>query len=915
MAKLLDGSAFPGYCHRLGFDYQTRELLTAVRSAPPARMPQSRAGNMVVWYPSKKMQCIIKAESHKVEFAFLLEAEHDDGVLEFYDQPPAIPLEYLDTRGHTQRPQHTADYFVFRAHEAGWEECKPVEALQREAQERPNRYRLDAHGTWRCPPGEAFAAQHGLYYRVRSSDQINWVAQENWLYLEDYYQNLEHLTLADETLAAIQQLVDNQPGLSLADLRVATADMPTDAVHIALVQHAVYIDLTRARLSDPTHTPVFRDHLTAQAYLHRGSNASDPSIASHPVLMALGQEIVWEQQPWRIVRIGKTDLTLRGAHDTSVVLPRALFDTWVKAGTIIGQASGASVWITPEGHARLEQANDHDLVRAIFRNRVINPEQYHDEEQQRNAHARAAIAERTKLRWKQWYRDAEQRYGSGLIGLLPRSRNSGRLPWLDPRSKALIAEVLETHFDTTARKPKRGAFGEYLKRCEERDIPAVGQRTFYAEVQRHKRHYDQTLVREGKRAAYPCKDYVREPEPTISRHGDYAWAMAHIDHTELDLALCDSKTGQPIGKCWLSLMILAPPRRIVAYYLTFDPPSYRACMMVLRRCVQRYGQLPTAITVDGGKEFASVYFEQLLALYRVRKHQRPAAEPRFGSIQERLFGTMDTEFLYHLLGNTQATKNPRTLTKSTDPQRQAVWTLPALTERVRQWTDEVYDTMRHPALGQSPRAAYAQSMQRDGARAHRLIPYDETFRMATLPSTRKGTAIVQPGVGVRMNYLDYWCEAMRDPTVERTHVKVRYDPFDVSVGYAYIDGRWRQCITPYTEFAGCSERELQVLAAELRKRNRMQHERAQVEVTQKQLAAFRRDTAAIEAVLRQQRRDRETRAAVTVLEEAEVARTDDAPAPVPVPASDQQTAPHQERPAPAVPAALDDLLVLNRIEL
>ena len=81
--------------------------------------------------------------------------------------------------------------------------------------------------------------------------------------------------------------------------------------------------------------------------------------------------------------------------------------------------------------------------------------------------------------------------------------------------------------------------------------------------------------------------------------------------------------------------------------------------MVLRLCVKRYGRLPTAITVDGGPEFQSVYFEQLLALYRVRKHQRPAAEPRFGSPQERLFGTMETEFLYHLLGNTQATREPR----------------------------------------------------------------------------------------------------------------------------------------------------------------------------------------------------------------------------------------------------------------
>ena len=40
---------------------------------------------MPVWYPSKKMQCIIKVESTKVEFPFLLQAEHDDDVLEIWD--------------------------------------------------------------------------------------------------------------------------------------------------------------------------------------------------------------------------------------------------------------------------------------------------------------------------------------------------------------------------------------------------------------------------------------------------------------------------------------------------------------------------------------------------------------------------------------------------------------------------------------------------------------------------------------------------------------------------------------------------------------------------------------------------------------------------------------------------------------
>ncbi|MDQ2903692.1 MAG: hypothetical protein M3Y81_09085 [Chloroflexota bacterium] len=302
-----------------------------------------------------------------------------------------------------------------------------------------------------------------------------------------------------------------------------------------------------------------------------------------------------------------------------------------------------------------------------------------------------------------------------------------------------------------------------------------------------------------------------------------------------------------------------------------------------------------------------MYFEQLLALYRVRKHQRPAAEPRFGAPQERLFGSMQSEFLYHLLGNTQATQQPRQMTKATDPRRQAVWTLPALAERVQQWTDEEYETIRHPALGMTPRQAYALSMERDGQRSHREISYDEAFRMAALPTTRKGTAKVVPGVGARMNHLDYWCEAMRDATVENTQVKVRFDPFDVSVGFAYIDGVWRQCFTPYDEFAGCSERELQLLASELRQNNRLQYGREQVEITQKQLADFRRENAAKEAILRQQRNDRETRAALKILEGGKrAAATSDVSPPVGAPARPVVSpVPPEKKP--------DKLLVFKRI--
>jgi len=851
MAKPLDGIEFLAYCHRLNFPKETQELLMRIRSSPPCRTPGARHGNMPVWYPSKKMQCIIKAESAKVEFAFLLAAEHDDAILEMWDQPnPPIPLEYLDQHGRLQRPMHTADYFVFGREECGWIECKPIEELLKQEKTRPNRFVRDEQGNWHCPPGETFAVTYGLTYRVWSSDQINWAAQDNALYLEDHYQDLERLQIPKEILEILYRFVDEYPGIMLADLRdVAMAEgISADLINIAVAKHDLYIDLATYRLSEPWRTPVFHTRPLA----HASSQSKDQS------------------------------------------------------SEMVAESKDRVPQITSEGQVLLDQASDVDLATALFRNRVIHPEQYDDEEQERTTKERAAVPERTRQYWQQQYRKAELKYGSGFIGLLPRYRNCGGNRQITPEAITLIHQVLETHYDTVRRAPKRGAYGEYLKCSEERALKPVSQWTFYLESKRHKPLYEQMLLREGTRAAYPFKDYTREQEKTVPRHGSYAWELAHIDHTELDLALCDSRTGQLLGKCWLTLLILASPRRIAAFYLTFDPPSYRSCMMTLRLCVKRYGRLPTAIIVDGGPEFQSVYFEQLLALYRVRKQQRPGSEPRFGSPQERLFGSLDTEFLYHLLGNTQASREPRQMTKATDPRRQAVWTLPRLTERVWRWADEEYDTLRHPALGVTPRDAYEMSMKQDGERVHKHIEYDDTFLKATFPSTRKGTAKVEPGVGVRINHLDYWCEAMRDPTVEETQVKVRYDPFDVTVGFAYIDGKWRKC--------DCSERELQLLTEELRKRNRLHYGREHIEVTQKQLAAFRRDNAEIEAILRQQRHDRETRAALVVLEGGK--KSSIQPPPEAVQANEEKgDMPRESQSAAKKIDLYKNLLVLRRIEL
>jgi len=229
------------------------------------------------------------------------------------------------------------------------------------------------------------------------------------------------------------------------------------------------------------------------------------------------------------------------------------------------------------------------------------------------------------------------------------------------------------------------------------------------------------LKRQGPRAAYQQEAAYWELEFRTPPHGDRPFEIAHIDHTELDVECVCSRTGRGLGRPWLTLLTDAYSRRMLALYLTFDAPSYRSCMMVLRECVRRHSRLPQIIVVDGGREFQSTYFETLLARYEVTKKTRPPARPRFGSVCERLFGTANTQFLHNLQGNTQLVVNVRQVSRSVNPKGQAIWPFEELQHRLAEYAYEVYDLVSHPALGASPHEVYEAGVMQTGSRAHRQI--------------------------------------------------------------------------------------------------------------------------------------------------------------------------------------------------
>lgn len=53
----------------------------------------------------------IQFESHKLELALIYQLEHDWNILEFYDQPPPIKLQYQSQSGRNIGFFYTPDFF------------------------------------------------------------------------------------------------------------------------------------------------------------------------------------------------------------------------------------------------------------------------------------------------------------------------------------------------------------------------------------------------------------------------------------------------------------------------------------------------------------------------------------------------------------------------------------------------------------------------------------------------------------------------------------------------------------------------------------------------------------------------------------------------------------------------------------
>lgn len=821
-----------------------RKAVETIRTSEPARRVGGGTHNVATRFASRKMGFVIQAESHKGELPAVYFWEHDPDTYEFYDQPSVIKLTYQNEGGKRITHLSTPDYFLIQESWMGWVECKPEEQLKASHESGNQRFIPDGNGGWRCPPGEEFAAQFGLGFKVRSTQETNWMLVRNLEFLSDYLQ-AKCPQPSRETYCAIAKYFVGKRWLLLQDL-LEQQGVSADTVFSLIAYGFLIVDLEHELLSELGFTNVCVDSLSAQIYQHQKQGASKQAIVPlHTIRMASGTAIVWDGSPWRILNVGASDVFLEDENRSVSNLRLEVFQGLVASGAIAGLPVG-------EDHRHelaakiMKRAAPVDLEGAI----------------QRASHLDAAgvgvtsVPARTLRYWRKRAGEGEITFGNRFAGLVPRISARGN------RSRKISSEIVVAMNDVIdsdvleAFQPKISiCYGKVRNLCEERGLLPPSEKTFRAEIKRRKEE-SVVLARQGRRAVYGITEFQWHVDQSTPRHGERPFEIGHIDHTELDVELVDSRTGANLGRPWLTILLDAFTRLVIAFFLTFDPPSYRSCMAVIRNAVRRHGRIPKTIVVDQGSDFESLYFEALLARLETHKKSRPAAKGRFGSVIERFFGVSNQSFIHNLRGNSQALQRPRSMSPSHDPRALAVWTLPALTDAFEGFIDTVYACLKHPALGMSPKDAMARGLALTGCRDHILIPYTEDFNRLCMPTTIAGRAVVRTGRGFKIKGIFYWHPVFREPTVIRTKVHVVYDPFDVSRAYALAEGEWVLCRSEHQAlFERRTEREIATISQEIRALHHLADIRRAINAGD--IAAYVGKARESETVLLQQRRDAE----------------------------------------------------------
>lgn len=203
------------------------------------------------------------------------------------------------------------------------------------ASKSPTRYCKRDDGQWWMPPGEKYASQFGLLFRLFSDAEIGWVLQRNFTFLEDYYRTDEPV-IRDSSTRTILSLASSQPGITLNQLQHYAEGVSPDEINFLIATEQIYVDLSAAPLVEPERCFVFRDQQTARAYRSMVLSQASSDVITSPVIdLSPGTSVYYDGKTLTIAIVGKTEILLKTENSETVELSKRDFENYVQSRKIM----------------------------------------------------------------------------------------------------------------------------------------------------------------------------------------------------------------------------------------------------------------------------------------------------------------------------------------------------------------------------------------------------------------------------------------------------------------------------------------------------------------------------------------------------------------------------------------------------
>lgn len=783
----------------------------------PSRRGNGLFGAVHDTYASHKTGYTTNSESRHNEAPFLLSCELSNEVLYYADQPEHINITYVK-KGRKVTHHATYDFLVIEQTSVYLVECKPYDTMLKLIEEAPHKYQRTANG-FTCQPAVDAAAKYGFGFKIVTDRDFSVRYTRNCMYLLNFLPRAKDIKGDDISLieGAIRESGNR---VRMSDLRQAFTQTQIAA---GILKSRLFFDIEQELLQEEEHCWIYADNLYLD--LIKSAREEHELVPVTESLQLMGAPFVWWRgKEWQVldtnenhhpalqIRLGNRNISFSRAELLKLINDRDLF---IKVDPVDNICNPTKILCSSTA-TQIEQARQRKA--------------------ELDGTAPVYASDRTIYRNRAKYEHAKKQYGDGFLGLIDQSHKKGnRTSRLIPAAEAL----LEKYFKQALKKspgPANYYFTLYVAESEEVGLPPCSSKTFYKRFNKFCPDPKRTLLQKGMRASYALGPQAIKLslDRSLPYHGDHAFQIAHIDHSPIEMQFISKLNGEPLkGTMQLSIMYDGYSRNILAIYVSFEKPSYRNTMMLLRECLKRHGTLPLMIAFDRGSDFESEYVDTTLAALGIHKRRRPVGYSRHGSGIERTFGISETELIHHLEGNKQLQKLGRSLSSTHNPNKSAIWTPDDFAFALHEFAYHIYPLTMRAGIADTPEHRFTQSVESFDDLPGVIPSSKSEFFIRTLPDTKGKNGMKSLNKNqIKFNHLLYrLSRRVEGYNGEKTSVKVKYDPYDIRTIWAKVNNQWVELHTVDTLVRECYDKGIQYAHLEVHGR------------TSKQALAYRKGKA------------------------------------------------------------------------